>query len=286
MDRRKRLEDYYTDETPVGAYIFEALRHIIPEAGYEWLTEENAADLDEMYLYERSGWKKPSPLLDHRLGDAEEMTATIATAMAKKVLLKFGEKWKRLYQVILSEYNPLHNYDKKETHSGADININTPNTEKNETISTSTDVTVTSTPGVTDTNETKQKTDLTTQTDDTAHTHGFNSSEPVDTDSSENTAHTTGDADDNVTTTVTSHEGNDETHTVGDAEDNVTTSKTTRTGTDTMTYTHGEVIETVGNIGVTTSTQMLNEHVEFWNNWNFIENIMADVDTVMVLGIM
>ena len=41
-----------------------------------------------------------------------------------------------------------------------------------------------------------------------------------------------------------------------------------------------------GNIGVTTSVQMLRDHADFWSNWNFFQNVVfPDVSSIMALKI-
>ena len=85
-------------------------------------------------------------------------------------------------------------------------------------------------------------------------THGFNSSTAVDTDSI------------TLGTTVTVS---------GDEDDNNRSETETETGTRTTTR-HG-------NIGVTTSQQMLQSEIDLRNNFNFLNQIMDDVDSILCL---
>ena len=63
----------------------------------------------------------------------------------------------------------------------------------------------------------------------------------------------------------------------GDKVDNETTVSETETGT--------RELERHGNIGVTTSQQMLQSEIDLRNHYNFVENIMKDVDSVLALKI-
>ena len=63
-----------------------------------------------------------------------------------------------------------------------------------------------------------------------------------------------------------------EVNTTGDKDKNETTSKTTRKGSKTLTR--------EGNIGVTTSMQMLTQEIE-GRQYDFWENVFADIDRLL-----
>lgn len=115
------------------------------------------------------------------------------------------------------------------------------------------------TPNITRDSTTKQKTKIETETeDDTSEskTYGFNSANAVP--NAENVR--------NGKTTVS-----------GDANDNETVTQDKETGTRTLTR-HG-------NIGVTTSQQMLQSEINLRSNYNFIHMLYDDVDSVITLPI-
>lgn len=238
---RKRLIDLYPVGTPASAGIFTAM-YSIEGHGLEWLTEDTAATLDKLYLRHTSGWKEITELVEYTLGESESMTALAAGELAAELLFLFAEKWKRDYEVVESIYNPLHNYDRVEEHSGID----------------STKLT----PGITVTDTTKVATDVTNTNNASSDVYGYNSAVGVPSDKSGSTTRTQGTADNNVTENKTEREGFDET-----------------------ALTHGEKITVKGNIGVTTSTAMLREHLDFWGGFNFFERVMADADELLVLAV-
>lgn len=90
----------------------------------------------------------------------------------------------------------------------------------------------------------------------TDNTHAFNSDTAVPTNGST----TEGSDTDNVTTT----------------DEDVTNTKT-ETGTRTL--------ERSGNIGVTTTAQMLEGDSAFWSHWNFYKKLMDDIDDVVTLAV-
>lgn len=195
LKKINQIVDIFTDST---AGIFNALESIASGESFEWL--ENSEYLDIMYYVSHSGEKYASrfylTMLEH-----EKTIVDIAHI----VFTKFSDKWKRVYDAMMMEYNPINNYDMVE----------------NEKVNSK----ITSTIGVNNS------------------THGFGSPNAAPTD-----------------------EGSSTTTTEGDAKDNVR--ELTRSG----------------NIGVTTSAQLLAGELEVRKNL-FIEEVMKDIDSIMCLKI-
>ena len=195
LKKINQIVDIFTDST---AGIFNALESIASGESFEWL--ENSEYLDIMYYVSHSGEKYASrfylTMLEH-----EKTIVDIAHI----VFTKFSEKWKRVYDAMMMEYNPINNYDMVE------------NEKVNSKITSTIDV--------------------------DNKTHGFGSTTAAPTD-----------------------EGSSTTTTEGDAKDNVR--ELTRSG----------------NIGVTTSAQLLAGELEVRKNL-FIEEVMKDIDSIMCLKI-
>ena len=98
----------------------------------------------------------------------------------------------------------------------------------------------------------KESTKITTTNTSNSSTHGFNSAIPVPV-----------------------NEGEVESVVEGDGDDNVVSDTETETGTRELTR-HG-------NIGVTTSQQMLESEIKLRNAYTFVDTIMHDVDVTMCL---
>lgn len=182
--------------------------------------------------------------------DVFEYDTTIMPVSFDKIIYnRFATKWVKIWNALNTAYNPLENYDMTQTE--------TPDITKTRSVNT--DVT----------EERKVNTDLTTSTDaDVTDTdiYGFNSSSPNPSGKITRNGDVvvTGDADDNVETT----------HTTGDSDDNVTTE--TESGTRGLTR-HG-------NIGVTTSQQMLQSELEV-RKYDFYKMIYNDIDSILCLKV-
>ena len=195
LKKINQIVDIFTDST---AGIFNALESIASGESFEWL--ENSEYLDIMYYVSHSGEKYASrfylTMLEH-----EKTIIDIAHI----VFTKFSDKWKRIYDAMMMEYNPINNYDMVE----------------NEKVNSK----ITSTIGVNNS------------------THGFGSPNAAPTDEGSSTTTTEGSKDDNVRELTRS-----------------------------------------GNIGVTTSAQLLAGELEVRKNL-FIEEVMKDIDSIMCLKI-
>ena len=168
----------------------------------EWLTDNDAFNLDIEYYLQHSGLKTISILYDSLL-KAEESNV-IGSALDKLVsiiILKYKDSWNKLYNSLFADYNPIENYSMVE----------------NENIGSK----------VTSTTSTNQK------------QFGFNNIEGSDSTSDTGTATTQGDYNDN----------------------------------------HRQLTRS-GNIGVTTSQQMIESEIELRKK-NLYNIIFDDVDSIV-----
>ena len=193
----KEIVDIFSNST---SGIFNALYNLVQteqvSEKFDWLKEHEALDID--YYVSHSGEKYASRFYLTML----EHDKTISD-IANIIFNKFSDKWKRIYDAIKMEYNPINNYDMVE----------------NEKVNSK----ITSTVG----------------TDN--KTYGFGSGTPAPTDEAASTSTTEGTKDDNYRELTRS-----------------------------------------GNIGVTTSAQLLEGELEVRKNI-FIDIVMNDIDTIMCL---
>lgn len=161
----------------------------------------------------------------------------------------YNQKWQRNYEVFMAEYNPIENYSMTQKE--------TPNISTKHTVS--------------DNFQQKTTTDNTTQVSVTENgggqnnVYGFNTTNspaPNDTFSNNKTT-TTVAADPNQNKSNTTYTQN------GYTEDS-------ETGTRELTRS--------GNIGVTTSQQMIQSDIDLWK-WNFFEEVFRDVDKILTTRI-
>lgn len=255
MIERNVLQDYiemYLEQDLFSQELFNDFYHYIYVNYYNFAYS---------YYIERSYEKYISPLyqryiekLDFHVDDIDlEDFNILNDYLARTILTKFLLKWVRIFNAIITDYKPLENYNMEE--------VRTPDIERSRSGSESGSHTERGTDSV--------NTDITNskETSTEAGIYGFNSS------NSNPSASGTG--DESVRTT-------------GDKEDNYTerTSSGSKNGThsETETETGTETLRRHGNIGVTTSQQMLESEIKL-RQYNFVEQMFNDIDSVLCLKI-
>lgn len=277
----KRLNDYFTDWATNGG-IF----HYLP-SGVPWGSDVTAQELGILYHGARSGGKVVSPFVDRFLKDdvLEEQSKTI---IANTIYAKYSKSWTKLYDTLSFDYNPIENYDMTEEGDDSSDNNRTPNlsTVRTRTPNTTTQTDVTETPGVTTSTTTTRTPNTTTEevtdnavTDTESGVFGFDSQESVPSDNSKSTTNgkvTTSESGQETVEVTESPSGDNTTTTTvterGDEQYEETTS-----GTESTTVTTHHKLTRHGNIGVTTSQQMIQAERNLWF-WNFFEQVFRDID--------
>lgn len=232
-----------------------------------WKNENISQALDTEYHGNVSGDKIISPLVE-KIKTGDTLTETEKTLLATSILAVCGVNWGKQWETLSFEYSPIENYrmveqmtnDKTVTEYGK----STTRTDNMQHTKTGTEedapnLTDTSTPNLT--------------TTDKNSVFGFNSSNAVPSD--EQMKHATG-------TNTNTRTGTDtRTYNTTDAD----------TGTQTLidggsdTHTRNYELTRSGNIGVTTSQQMIQSERDLWV-WNFFhEVVFPDIDRVLTLQI-
>ena len=101
-----------TRDPLTGGGIFTALQSLNPP----WVAENIALKLDLIYYGNISGSKITSPLVDRLLSSGKlsaESTGTLASAL----MATNGERWAREWATMVSEYDPIENYNMEEEMS-------------------------------------------------------------------------------------------------------------------------------------------------------------------------
>lgn len=250
-------------------FLFYYFSHASPVIECEFIPDSNTAELlDTRYHAGFSGNKITAPFIDTFLDDFDQMQDAYFTRFAEIFWMLNGENLKRQWEIQKSEYNPLNNYDMSETYSGANSGTNSNTTTHNSTTTNS------------GTDTTHTNTDITTETGANGSSvvehdiNGFNSSGggvPADSTTTRDKTTTTG-------TGTNNYSAVEHGHTITDSGG--VSSSGTISGTDSHTLSRS------GNIGVTTSTQMLEQHAEMWEKWNFYETILFPaVDKLLAIPI-
>lgn len=267
-----------------------------------WRDEHINASLDILY-YSKSGDKFTGNIIN-RVMTGEHLSQVERDSIAEALFTLFQTKWTKLYAVMFEEYNPIENYRMTETESSThsvestNANTGTVTNANTGTVSNTDTGTITNTDD-TETTLTKTGTDTTTNTGTVGNqgsnnvtngVYGFNSSSAVNSDVSNGTNGNT----------ETRNLTNQETLNTTDTESTDGTKQETRnlTAQETRNLTNLETLNTQnaieesgeneremtrsGNIGVTTSQQLLQSEIELWE-WNFFNQVFTDIDSTLCL---
>ena len=224
--------------------------------------------------------------------------ATILAWIKQKIYLLFqakNESYKRIYQGLTEEYNPLWNVDgtETETHSGTDTDRHTGTDTETHSGSDSVDNT-----GTDRTTETHSGTDTRTTSNDGTDTNTETNS---GTDATNNNVATFDDPNVRLNTSSQTLNGK---QTVNTLDHDTTTTDALQHGESVAgSITHGLSTETEyghviarqnghiishenghkivterhGNIGVTKSTELLRDHLELWQGLSFLDIVAKDI---------
>ena len=160
--------------------------------------------------------------------DAATSDDEIRAGLVAVTFTLFREAWDNIYAALNADYNPINNYSM--TESGTDTRTNTGTQSTSEERSG----TETETPNLTNT--------TTGENNSSGGLYGFNSAESVPSD--------------------TTHGTNTNTNTQSGTVNTNTSDTTASTRTDDLTEKNIHTFERSGNIGVTTSQQMIESELE------------------------
>lgn len=278
MKTRKKINEVIPNWM-LGEGIFNALQSFpVP-----WQYENISASLDLEYHGNISGDKFVSPLVDKILTDSTLSDADLIN-LAGVIYTLYGKNWEKEWETMSIEFNPIENYSmvEKMTDDITTIEHGLTHTRTDNTTHTKTG-TETTTPNLTE-RETPNLTENVSPNvtnSGTSSVYGFNSSSPVPSNGSTATQSGTTTTT-NTGTTTTTRTGNEIlTHNTSDKDTGTVTDKDTGTDKNTHNYT----LTRSGNIGVTTSQQMLQSSRDLYM-WNiFYTVIFPDIDKVISLPI-
>lgn len=246
-----------------------------------------------------------------------EMVAESNSAMsayAEIILQMYRDKWNHIWDLYVAEYNPIENYNMIE--NGGDTNVKTGSLDRSGAITRSGSLshggalTRSGSVGVSDDVEYKGKSEnkrtgnvvdaglkVDNETTNDNKLYGYNSSTGVNSDSSTQQA--------GHKNTQTFNDLKDEqTFTNRKDERDITTTYNALTDTDTRTETYNSIADTdtrkdtynditdtktheltrSGNVGVTTTQQMMEQEIAFRRNL-FFEMVFSDIDHILTIPI-
>lgn len=261
-----------------------------------WASEEsiNPAALDFEYFGNRSGEKLLSPLMEKLCGTAHggsNITAAGRERIVNVLKVMYADAWKRIWDAMKLDYQPLENYNSTETErtntdmkTGTNTDLKTGTNTDLKTEAAINQKTNQKTDTKTEHNRSETQTNTLLPLGSTTQV-GVNGATVSGTGAS-NYDRTSGAAADNETSITGSAESNYN-RTSGAENDNYTH----HTGAEDENYTHTtgaaddnfRILTRSGNIGVTTSQQMLESEIELRRKLYF-DMVFEDVDKVVVIN--
>ena len=245
------IDDLYKN----GISIFSELQ----KKDVPWKSLEIASELDTVFHYIKAKNLICNLLCDGISGDT----------LANIIFSVNIENWKKLWQNYTAEYNPIDNYNRHEesvlTDSGNDTivrNGTTTNTRNGSTTNTRTG------------SVTNTMTGTTTATD-ASSVYTFNSDSSTDVSGGRSTVTPDTTTTDNYNNVVDKSDYNDvkDISEINNLEDKRT-----------LNTTHKTVSDISGNIGVTTSAQMISENINLWK-WNYFDEVFDSIIRLITTGV-
>lgn len=222
--------------------------------------------------------------------DLSALTTEQRTIIAGMIFQIFNRKWTKLYSIYDLTYNPVNNYRMSESEmidhdiQRAETDGGTVNKADTGTISDSGTDTGTVTT-VTDKDTTNTGTQSNSGSSNTLDgVFGFNSSESVGSDTSDNT-------NSNLRTdNLASTDDTTVTETRNLADSNTKTLNTNELETRNLTHNVTESNDVSRNVlregstGIYTPQQLMESEIELWQ-WNFYKQVFEDIDSILCLDI-
>lgn len=216
-----------------------------------WASPDISGILDTAYHGDH-GDRLISPLVHKLLDEDNELTLANKQKLANVIFNLFKIQWEHEYALLSAEYDPISNYDMEEHETPAEVTHTITPAETTNTL----------TPAETTVETLPPK--LTTESEVSA----FNSSGYADSDK----VTSSGDINNKGTESI-------DVDTAGSNKLEVDTA-----GSDVFTVQKERTLTRKGNIGVTTTQQMMQSELELWK-WNFYRSVFKDIDSVLTLKI-
>ena len=272
---QKKLKNVF--ESPLTSGIFATLQAL----NVPWKNDYVSQDLDIAFA-SSYGQRNISPLVSLLLDDTGKLTVDNQNRLGSLLVSLYNKNWEKEYAVLAAEYDPIQNYSMIETHTGTDTHTDTPSNWKQTETQTPTNwkSTETQTPNEWVKTDTQTPTDwkettLGLKADNEAEAenkiYAFNSATAVPVSESNSTTSSKSETSRTGTYETTSEQaGTYETET---EQSGTFKTETEHTGTYEKEIEYDTELHRSGNIGVTTSQQMIQSEIDLWK-WNFFQDIV------------
>lgn len=287
--KTNRLDDVISN--PLQAIFYALQSFDVP-----WKSLNINISLDSDYCICHSGKKITSPLVDFFINsETGKIDSVSMTMLANVIYTKYGVKWDKQWETMYFEYDPISNYDMVEVMEDDEtVHEFGHLTTINDTVNTTDSLTTSKTTNTTNESEVGKTTNTTKENEITDSVEGsrenkkagFNSSD-YQKDTQELTEESRTQSTDE-SGTITESGTTDESGTTTESGTNSATGTNTESGTNresgSNTDTRNYRLTRSGNIGVTTSQQMIESERNLWM-WNFFDSVVyPDIDRVLTIN--
>lgn len=242
--------------------------------------EISSTALDSAYYLQSSNKLASKLLMD--ISGQQALTSEKRTQIASVIYALYNDNWTKRFNVYNAEYEPLSNYDMTETETlDEDVSNESRHTGTVSDSGTATG-TQTNETDISDSNVVSESIDKSISGTESVErgVYGFNSSTSQDSDNANTTNSGTEDLDTSRTTQVTRSED----VSLSNSESVSSTKTNNLTDTETVDRGYERELRRTGNIGVTTSQQMLESELKL-RTWNFFYSVFDDIDSICCLPI-
>ena len=284
---KKQIKDLMTLTTDLFGYI-----------NYDLTELEISKEMLNFYFMSRYSNRWVSPVMELLMEDGE-IPAGNWTVLGNYLNQLFKDKWDRLKNIILLEYDPIHNYSDSMSESITDNDDKTTSLDSDGTKSKSNSGTELLSNTRTDSlrktdnfivGENYEKTGTKMDFNENNNAiYGLDAdSDPANADfaynsnSGANKENNYGTTEKNETITNTGTVNNSASNTRSDSESS--TESLDSKETSERDFNRERSVTHIGNIGNLSTQNLLTQEVEFWN-WNFIIQMLSDVADVITLPI-
>lgn len=264
-------------------------------------------------LYFTFGARHASPALAHFMCNAQSgfdtphsVVDNDAQILANMIKARYYTRWAHLFEINNADYNPIENYNMTEQGQDSNSDVEKENNEMNRNASVNQTSTGENENSAlrnnaanreninTDTGNSNsiRNTSTTGETDGTQDVYGFNSVSSVPSNAAYD--ETKGNASEATINSNNTHNTGLEKLNASESALNKNTSKLNQNNAEVSKETDannktriGNTLHNLtrsGNIGVTTTQQMLQQEREFWN-WSYIAEIVHDVADFLTISV-
>lgn len=246
-----------------------------------WKTWDIDNKLADHLYFTKHGLRHPAYCIE-QYSDFGYLDTNARKFFSELLEFEFKLKWKKLFDTMNFDYNPISNYDMREQEDidGVNDGTNKNKSDFSNTLDSKSDSGYNLKRSGEDVTELNSGTDSESKNVSKDGVFGWDSAEVSPKSQSDSTA-----SENSTTKSTTTNKPN--LSDVNTAHNNINSTDTQLTNSDTTTHGSHEshrILTRTGNIGVTTSQSMISAERRLWL-WNYFDIIFNDVNKVLTLSV-